>query len=998
MKGNFLLRLSMVMIFVAGLMIMNSRLNGEAGFPPQPVPRLNLPKPRGGDSSGGTLSADGRVIAFTSSAANLVTNRHPDLTLEVYARNRQTGEITLVSANVDGHSGGDNDSSGPCVSADGRWVAFMSRAQNLVTNQTSGLGDIYVRDLASHVTRLVSMTAGGSGGDGASIGASITPDGRFVVFESAASDLVANDTNGATDVFARDLQADTTTLVSVNWQGTASADPVITPDGRYVAFQSLATNLVNPGLQPRYSQIYVRDRFAGTNFLVSVSPTGEGGAGDSAAPLISVDGRYVVFQSQATNLVPGAVSWRPAIYRRDLQLGGTVVISQTTNAVDGSQPAMSADGDTVAFLQNSQLYLWNAGAGAATLIGTNASGQSSQGHFASPVLSEDGRRLVFLSDAADLAVGASNGQFQVYTREVAGATNTLVSATADTAAGSSTDCSFPALSSDGRVVTFEAYDGNLVQGQSTGVINVFARDLSTTPLEWISAGSPAAPPTDAGMAAYLPNNSLSTNGRYVLFTSAADNVAYNHTNGLEAVFLWDTLLRTNLLVSVSQNGPASDAGTSRLPAMTPDARFVAFISGAADLVVDDTNKLDDVFVRDLRAATTTLASVRPLGLETLPLYSLAPVISADGRYVACVLGPTWTGSYNRFVLILRDWQAGTTLTVTNSQAHYYCNLTPVGMDASGLWYFSAGPTPNSSTNLCRYDVQRDANERLSGISGTQYSLTAPAITPDGRFVAARTTDGTGKITDVWRYDAIRKTVQTLASALASSAFSEAHSRLSISTDGRFTAFITPDERFSALDQNNTNDVYVADATQPGAAILVSVNQSGTAAGNGPSDSPNISGDGRFVAFRSLATDLTSDAPSAGPSLFVRDLRSGVTRLISSNTFSFPPWLCGDGRVVAFESQGHVDYAYSPDVFIVRLSWEPAFALRILPFGAGQPPSLVWTAESGKNYGIQFKNRLSDAEWQLFPGVAVPRGTNELLMEDATLNGSGQRYYRAFLQP
>jgi Tol biopolymer transport system component len=1009
MNGSFVIRPALILAVVS--VMGNTSLFASTASQVQPVPRLTPSKSRGGDSTGGTLSTDGRIIAFTSSAANLVTNTHIGLTLDAYVRDRQTGVITLVSVSADARSGGNNHSSGPSLSGDGRVVVFESRAQNLVTNQTSGLGDIYVRDVAAGVTRLVSVTVAGNGGNGTSTGASITPNGRFVVFESAASDLVANDTNGAVDVFVRDLETGATTLVSADWQGTASAgnvrslpnattDPVITPNGRYVAFQSLATNLVNPGPQPRYFHIYVRDVHARTNILVSISPTGQPGTGDSMAPLISADGRYVAFQSRAIDLDTGAVGLQSAIYSRDLQIGKTLLISQAGDGADGSQPAMSADGSMIAFVQNQQIFVWDATTGAAALVSTNASGQPSQGHFASPLVSDDGKRLVFLSDAANLAAGATNGQFQVYARDlVVGATNTLVSAATNTPMGSSTDCLFPALSRDGRVLAFEAYDGNLVQNQGSRVINVFARDLNAGALEWVSAGRPASPPTDLGMAAYLPNNSFSADGRFVLFTSSADNLTTNHTNGLGAVFLWDTVLNSNFLVSVNRDGKASDSGVSRLPTMTPDGRFVAFISSSADLAPNDTNNLEDVFVRDRASGTTTLASVRPTGQEQASIYPFPPVISADGRYVAYVLGASSVIPVNRYVLVLQDQQIGATTIVTNVLIFSGTSLRPVGMDASGLWYFlSVTFTPTSAANLYRYDLSSGAKEQMSGGSGTQFTLTVPAITPDGRFVAVRTSDSGNRVMDLWRYDAVGKTSQPLVSAIADSAYSAAHSQLSISADGRFTAFVTPEGSLSPLDKNNTSDVYIADATRPGVFALVSVNQAGTAAGNGPSDSPSMSADGRFVAFRSVATDLAPNAANPVPSLFVRDLQTGTTQLISSNTFSFPPWLTANGTAVAFEGLGDIDSPYSPDVFIAHLTPELLFRLRLLPFGAGQRPSLVWTAEAGNNSGIQFKNTLSDTTWQPLPGTPVSYGTNEWLLEDSSLSRGSQRFYRAFVEP
>lgn len=993
--------------------LMSSGFTAKAAISVQTVPRLSQSLLPEGDSGGATLSADGRLIVFTSSAANLVTNSHRGLALDVYVRDRQTGLITLVSTSVDGRTGGDNHSSGPSLSADGRWVAFESRAQNLVTNRTLGVGDIYIRDLVGGVTRLVSVNPSGAGGNGPSAGASITPDGRFVVFESAASDLVTNDSNGATDVFVRDLKTGPTTLVSLNWQGTASAatlpslldastDPVITPDGRYVAFQSLATNLINPGSRTNYLQVYVRDLERATNILVSVTSTGQPAAGDSTNPQISADGRYIVYLNQSTVLINSARFEPTVVFRRDLLTGTTLDVSLTAQQDDGSQPAMSDDGTVVSFVRTNQIYLWHENGGFAALVSTNASGQPSQGHAASPVVSGDGQMLVFLSDATDLARDATNGQFQVFARDLAGATNQLASVTAGTGA-SSTDCLFPTVSGHGRVLAFQAFDGSLGQGQSSGVVNVFDRDLTTTHLDWVSEGYPGLPPV-ADQGTHLAPNGLSADGRYVLFTSAANDLTRNHTNGVEAVFVWDTQSGTNTLVSVNQAGSASDIGSSRMPAMTPDGRFVAFISSAPDLVANDTNNLDDVFVRDLVSGSTSLASVRPAGQEKLPLYLTPPVVSADGRYVAYGLNGGYADLYgyspiyNLYELVLRDRQTAATTIVTNALNFDVSRLRPLGITGSGLWYLSATfPDLSFGTYLYRYDVQSGANERISDSSIYTFTLTIPAFTPDGRFAVAQTLGGGHLTNDIWRYDSVAKTFQTLALANGGTTYPDARSRLSVSADGRYTVFVTPDDGLSPVDKNRGNDVYVADAMQPGVLLLVSVNAAGTASGNGSSDSPSIGGDGRFVAFRSGATDLVPGVTN-GPNLYIRDLQAGVTTLISSKASDSLPQLTLESTVAAFETT--VD-GYSlrwPDVSTYHITRAPLFRLTILPFGANQPPSLVWTAEMGKNYGVQFKNLLTDPNWQALSGTPIPYQTNELLLQDTNLNRGSQRFYRAVVQP
>src|SRR6266446_2919214 len=204
-----------------------------------------------GDSWGPVLSPDGRFVLFASAANNLVTtsngNPLPVLVgprLNVFLRDRTAGTTTLVSANLTGAGGGNGDSIPTGISTSGRYACFESSASDLVSGDTNGVTDVFVRDLASNTTALVSVSISGGAGNGVCRGSTMTPDGRYVAFVSAATNLVAGDTNGIPDVFIRDLQAGLTTLVSVGAKSTnslatsSSEAPDISADGRYVAFYS----------------------------------------------------------------------------------------------------------------------------------------------------------------------------------------------------------------------------------------------------------------------------------------------------------------------------------------------------------------------------------------------------------------------------------------------------------------------------------------------------------------------------------------------------------------------------------------------------------------------------------------------------------------------------------------------------------------------------------------------------------------------------------------
>src|SRR5205807_4348450 len=230
----------------------------------------------------------------------------------VYVRDLVKNTTQLVSVNGTGTAAGTATSGDPVISNDGRYVAFASLARDLGPTDNNNFTDLYVRDLVAGTTSLVSINAAGTAtGNSTSDSPVMSGDGRYVAFESAASDLVSGDTNNTWDVFVRDLVAGTTTLVSVNAAGTGTGNaqsvyPAMTSDGRYVAFQSNATNLTADSVTRR--NIFLRDLVAGTTTLVSPGDNDNSAGVDknfALAPMISADGQQVAFMANSSSLVPG---------------------------------------------------------------------------------------------------------------------------------------------------------------------------------------------------------------------------------------------------------------------------------------------------------------------------------------------------------------------------------------------------------------------------------------------------------------------------------------------------------------------------------------------------------------------------------------------------------------------------------------------------------------------------------------------------------------------
>ncbi len=411
----------------------------------------------------GAISADGRFVAFFSDATNLVSG-DTNSTYDVFVHDRQTGATERVSVATDGTEA-DGVSETPAISADGRFVAFRSGATNLVSGDTNASADIFVHDRQTGTTERVSVATGGGQATDSSQSPAISADGRFVTFWSTANNLVSGDTNGKADIFVHDRQTGTTERVSVATGGTEalggnSYTSAISADGRFVAFDSAATNLVS-GDTNGTTDVFVHDRQTGTTERVSVA-TGGGQADDgSASPAISADGRFVAFYSNATNLVGGDTNSDYDVFVRDRQTGTTERVSVATG-------------------------------------GTQATDSSSF-----PAISADGRFVTFYSNATNLVSGDTNVAADVFVHDRQAGTTERVSVATGGGQATGGDSYDPAISADGRFVAFVSAATNLVSGDSNSNDDMFVHDRGT------SGAAPLAPlalnATDVGADAFTAN-------------------------------------------------------------------------------------------------------------------------------------------------------------------------------------------------------------------------------------------------------------------------------------------------------------------------------------------------------------------------------------------------------------------------------------------------------------------------------------------------------------
>lgn len=401
------------------------------------------------------ISADGRFVGFVSLADDL--DGPANGLQDAFVHDRASGQTVLVSVGLGG-AAADGASYSPLFSADGRLVAFRSEASNLVPGDGNGVSDVFVRDLATGLTERVSVDTAGGDPDAWSYYQTISADGRFVCFQSEASDLVAGDSNATFDVFVRDRLAGSTELASVSSGGAKtgffqfSVEPAISADGNCVVFTSVDEALA-PGAQNGVSDVFLRDRGAGTTELVSVGLGGAPANGASGLPSASADGRFVAFVSEATNLVAGDVNGVLDVFVRDRSSGTTELVSV---ASDGTRASLDS-------------YLY----------------------YSHPTITDDGRYVVFESYAPELVPNDSNGWSDVFLRDRMAGTTELVSVTS---AGYQVHLGAArgTLSADGATIAWESADDHFVAGDVNGAFDVFVREPHS-PCEPVTSTCTAKP-------------------------------------------------------------------------------------------------------------------------------------------------------------------------------------------------------------------------------------------------------------------------------------------------------------------------------------------------------------------------------------------------------------------------------------------------------------------------------------------------------------------------
>ncbi|WP_262270788.1 cadherin domain-containing protein [Microvirga yunnanensis] len=445
------------------------------------------------DSRFEVIEHDGQSTLQLKSGVALDYEASPTVTLEVTATDKgglsKTKAFTLsvqdlpeaptterISISSTGEQA-NGDSISPSISADARYVAYESYASNLVSDDTNNAADVFVFDHKTHTTERISVGLTGEQGNSDSGQPSISADGRYVAYQGWASNLVEGDSNDAVDVFVFDRQTQTTERVSISSTGEqangASMNASISADGRYVTFTSAASNLVQ-GDTNGVDDVFVFDRQTHTTERVSVSSNGLQANGSSDHPSISGDGRYVAFESLASNLGSDDPFGGPDIFVYDRETHTTERVSPDTPP-GASDPVISADGRYVAFVKFFAIYTYDRETGTAER--TPVSGDSEYGGPREPSISADGRYVAALNSPGNFPSPFFQ-HIYVYdqqTGSVAQVSNS--SEITDPNVRDGTQSSHPSISADGHTVAYQSNASDLVSGDTNGFTDIFVAHI-----------------------------------------------------------------------------------------------------------------------------------------------------------------------------------------------------------------------------------------------------------------------------------------------------------------------------------------------------------------------------------------------------------------------------------------------------------------------------------------------------------------------------------------
>ncbi|MBM81654.1 MAG: hypothetical protein CMJ78_13830, partial [Planctomycetaceae bacterium] len=846
-----------------------------------------------------TTSDDGQFVVFASDATNLVANDGNNLT-DIFRYDTVNNTIQLVSVNAAGTASALGNSSQASISGDGSLVVFVSDAQDIVNGDIDGFTDVFVRNMNTGVTSLVSIDVAGNFANGNSTNPVISQDGSTVAFQSDGFDLAFDDMNGIMDVFVRNINTSTTVIASLNDAGSAtgngaSTDPVISRDGNVVAFVSAAQDLI-PGVAftPGTTNVFAYNVGADALEVVSINIAGTTAGNDNSTnPTITAAGNFVAFDSDASNLVATDGNGTTDVFVRDLGFNFTDLASGNDAGTDSGNAAsfggrISGDGSIVGFRSsatdlvpggsnaNIDVFAFDNFFGGTEQVSVEDDGTQGAADSTDFAISADGSQFIFRT-LADLDGNDGDGLDDLYLRDLGVQSTTFV--TVDSSPGAPTR--EPYISADGSTVALQtnqsgldiaANDANLVSDVYVYDVAGDAHTLASQSTIRDLAGS-----GDSSIGSSQPGRSLrqvSSDGRYVVYTSDAENLVTNDNNSSFDVFRFDRTLGVTELVSVG--GGVSADGDSFDPVISGDGNLVVFESTASTLTGDTLVATNNIFIRDMTAGVTTLVSFNGAGTQGADGDSTLPDFSSDGAFVV----------------------------FQSSATDIDADDTDAGLD---IYLYDVAGATRSLVSI------NDA-----GTAGGNGDSTDARISGDGNIVAFLSdasdlvaTDGNGD-TDVFVRDVGAGTTIAASSNNAGTNTANGTSdNHQVSDDGSTVVYESTASNIVAVDTNGDTDVFIYDISGD-TNTLGSLNSAGTDSGNGDSTNPVVNVDGTIVAFESVAEDLTVNDGNGNSDVFIFDSALGAVVLISTdstdavsaNGDATTPAINGDGSLIAYISDAN----------------------------------------------------------------------------------------------
>lgn len=858
-----------------------------------------------GPSQQPLISGDGRLIVFNSSAADLVA---PALNLginDVFAREIPGNDIVRITTRLDGTAGGNGNSSVIQISSTGRYILFVSEATDLVANDTNGVPDVFLHDFQTHTTQRISVAADGvSSGNAASGNPSMSRDGMKVVFDSVASNLVPGDQNGARDVFMRDIATGTTTRLSSDPAGGdalggGSDAGSISPDGQRASFLTRATNIVDLGSATGF-HLLVQDLASHSTRLIQAPPGIIQPAQDFPLP-------FTTWSDDSTRMLFG---YRSLTRLFSVQFGPQPNPNDTLQAaVDGIRGlglwSLSGNGTLGAHSLSNQIHLWDFKGPSQPWELSNSTALRGW----SPRLNIPASSLFFVSDSKDLVPDATDARERLYALSLGTKQIQAIAPLAD-ANGSAPPIAFD-ISDDGSKLVFESAASDVIAGDGNGFPDVFLTDLNTGITTLISQRKTAPPATTPSGMSRIDPHGLSDDGKRVLFKSTAANLVLGDSNGAQDLFVID--LETRLVQGISRafDGVSMGSHAAYSGTLSGNGRFAAFISSATNLVAGDPHGIvPKLFARDLQTQTTRLVSTN---VSRLP----APTFSSDGSTLV------FFSTDAEPVVQVYDTAANTTVPLGVARSRGGEDVIQVSKDGNDVAYFVM-----TSNGVGAQMVHRKSNQSISVFLSGLASGSGFILNADGQSILY-----SGRANGSILSQILRATPGTPVKVLSVAGDGTTPAKgvctePVIDGSGRYVAFTSLATNLASGTLPSVSQIYIRDL-ETGLTRLASVAPDGTTPGNKSSRWPSLSGNGRFLLFWSAANNLVADDANASGDFFVRDLQTGLTHIVGRSPLDFTAnakpstaWLSLDGTRVVFntfeDSLGTVDLNRAGDVYASRL--------------------------------------------------------------------------------